>query len=342
MQQILRAISVRHSAKFGIYLVVALLASTIMPTGTGANKSDSKAENLLEKAERLTDIRSPGSSSFHLTATLKLYDDKGVATDGTYDLLWKLPTLWRDEIRLPGFSQTRVAATDRIYIMRNPRWLPLEIYNLRKLLEFPRSIRWSSDAAGRKLKEKKTETSREKSIEISVDGNPWKKLYLDWTSGIPTRVEYVGGHTEQRFQDYAEFAGHQFPRVLAEFNSNKPTMEVRVTQLDPANPQDSVFVHADGAGWMHWCSNPVPAKLTAMDQGFALPPSIPSSLWRRPFIVDGIIGTDGQWQNLVIVKSADKEVDALWLAVLRRQRYLPARCGSTPIEEERVQELRLR
>lgn len=321
-------------------VVSCLAIGTVLAAAPAiATSKNSEAEKLLERAEQMTDIRSAGSSPFHLAARLRTYDEKGVATDGSYDLHWKSPGIWRDEIKMPGFVQTRVAATDRIYILREPRWLPLEVYNLRKLLEFPRSIRWSSEAVGTKVREKTKGTQRELSIEIRYEGDPWKRLFLNPDSGLPIRVEYIGERVEHHFDDFAEFGGHFFPRVLTEIESKRPIMEVRLTELATEDPNGANFVAPEGAGWMRWCPDIIPAKPSKRDEAFALPSGIHGDALRRHVTIDGIIGPDGQWENLVVVKSAGKEIDEMWLSMLRRQRYFPARCGDTPVEQEMVQDL---
>jgi hypothetical protein len=337
MSRITGTILFPYSSKVG-FIVAIVFLTAIFPAHTAADKKDSEAEQLLQKAEQLTDIRSSGGNPFHLTATFKLYDDKGVATEGTYELLWKSPAIWREEIRAPGFSQTRLAAIDRIHILREPRWLTLEIFELGKLLEFPQSIRRHEEAVGLKLREKTKGAIRERSIEIAMDGRTWKRLYLDWDTGLPLRVEYTYEQRMQQFQDYFEFDGHHFPRFLAAFRSKKPVMEVHVTGLISASFPESSFVPPVGAGWMHWCPDLIDAK-PAMAIDVVMP--FPPPAQKNPVVIDGIIGTDGKWQNLVVVKSGGREADAFWLDMVRREHFQPARCGNTPVEQEMMNELRL-
>ena len=51
-------------------------------------------------------------------------------------------------------------------------------------------------------------------------------------------------------------------------------------------------------------------------------------------VIDGVIGTDGQWHNIETVKSAGSMVDSFWISQMHRQRFTPAQCGETPVEYE--------
>jgi len=54
-----------------------------------------------------------------------------------------------------------------------------------------------------------------------------------------------------------------------------------------------------------------------------------------------VVGTDGEWHNLAVVKSGGKEVDKYWMEVMRQQRFSPASCGNIPVLHESVMEFGL-
>jgi hypothetical protein len=80
-----------------------------------------------------------------------------------------------------------------------------------------------------------------------------------------------------------------------------------------------------------------------LDPGKAL--SIPWTLrdgaLRHPVAIYGVVGTDGKWHKLAIVKSAGKEADSFWMNEMLQERLSPARCGEVPIEQESVVENKL-
>ncbi len=313
---------------------------------TANNDSQAEAEKLLQQAEELTDIRSSGSRAFHLATLVKLFDDKGKAREGTYDLLWKSPTVWRDELKFADFSQVRIAAADKLFVNRNPRSLSLEVFQLLKLLEFPNLLRISPEAKAQKLRERTRNGSRDRTIELAFPGqSAWKIISLDGSSPIPTRVEYKGSHFGYQFENYVAFNGHQYPRTLVEFNSNKPLIQVQVQGLTEAILDEaSSFVPPPEARWLHWCPHPEHAKPVNVDWGkeHPIPEPLRGGALEHPVAIYGVIGTDGQWHNVAVVRSAGKEVDSYWINEMLQERFSPAKCGEVPVEQESVQEYYLR
>jgi hypothetical protein len=322
-------------------VLTALLAFACCKSMAALTEDDdpNEAEKLLRQSEVLTDIRSPGSHSFRLTALVRIFDEKGHAQDGTYDLQWKSPTAWRDELRNADFSQVRIANTDKLFVSRKPVSVTLGMFQLLNLLTFPDLIRFSPEAAGQKLQIKVTKGSSERALEIAYPGYPSRKvLVIGAQAPLPERLEYKGSHFKYEFRDFVEFSGHQFPRNLIQFDSNKPQIEVDVQELTEATFDASFLDPPPDARWLNWCQHPKPAKLSDADMKKVSPIPWPlrNGALKTPLEIYGIIGTDGQWHNLTVLKSAGKEVDSYWIEALRQQQYSPAKCGERPVEQESV------
>jgi hypothetical protein len=301
-----------------------------------------EAEKLLRQAVELTDIRSSGSHVFRFTARVKLFDEKGQPREGAYDLFWKSPTDWQDKLRIGDFSQVRTAAAEKLFVGRSTPGLRLEVFQALKLLEFPDLLRLSPEVNAQKLQERTRNGSRERTIQLARPGRPaWKTIFFDGSSPIPIRVEYKNSHFGYQFADYVAFNGHQFPRLLTEFDSSKTLIEVQVQELTEATIDESTFIPSPDSHWFHWC--PHPEHATSLEPGKAL--SIPWPLrdgaLKHPVDIYGIIGTDGKWHNLTVVKSAGKEADSYWMNEMLQERFSPARCGEVPIEQESVIENKL-
>jgi hypothetical protein len=295
-----------------------------------------EAQRLLQQAEELTNIRSSGGRSFRLAARVQMYDGKDLAAEGMYNLAWESPTAWRDEIKFADYSQVRVAMLDKLFISRNPPVLPLEIFRLLELLDFPQVLHPSPNAKPSKVKEKTRNGSRERTIDIGS----WI-VSLAPSSPIPTRVEHKYSHFGYQFEDYVSFDGHQFPRTLTEFASNRPLVQIQVQELAEATFTPSSFIPPPDASALRWCPNPEPARLVNRDKLNPVP--MPSQLrdiaQQHVVVIYGIIGTDGRWHNLAVVRSAGKEVDSYWMNQKLQEQYSPANCGGVPTEQESVKEL---
>ena len=273
---------------------------------------------------------------------MKLFDEKGQPREGTYDLLWKSPTDWQDKLSIGDFSQVRTATVDKLFVSRSTPSLSLEGFQLLKLLEFPSFLRFSPDAKAQKLRERTRNGLRERTIEVALpEQSPWKVISLDVSSPTPTRVEYKNSHFGYQFENYVAFNGHQFPRTLTEFDSNKPLIQVQVQELTDATIDESSFNPSPDARWLHWCSHPEHA--TPLDAGKvrSIPWPLRNGALERHVAIYGVIGTDGRWHNLAVVKSAGKEVDSYWMDGMLQERFSPARCGEVLVEQESVMEFYL-
>ncbi|HKM66794.1 MAG TPA: hypothetical protein VJX70_06475 [Candidatus Acidoferrum sp.] len=324
-------------------IFVCLAISGVDPNVWGAvpeSGEGSEAEKLLKKAHESTDIRAAGSQPFRLTATITLSDEHGQTKEGSYRLLWESPTKWQDEVTLPDFSQVRLANGEKLYINRKPVALSIEAFHLIHFLNFPEDMRLVMEGRPIDLKEIEKDGVREKAIKIAITDKVWWTVYLDDATPVPTRIESSTRKTRFVYQDYMIFAGHQFPRVQVVTSVNNLSIRMQVQELVAAAYKPDVFVPPPDAPFVQWCPNVTAAKPLQQSGTVMIPwPLRTGPALKKHVVVCGIIGTDGQWRNLTVVKSAGKEADAFWTSVLLHERYSPAMCGSGPVVQESVREL---
>lgn len=212
--------------------------------------------------------------------------------------------------------------------------MPLEIFRLRTLLDFPQVLHPASNARFGKVKERTRNGTRERTVEMGR----WI-VSLDDSSPIPLRIEDKNFHFGYKFEDYLSFAGHKFPGTLTEFvASNKLLAQVHLEELVAAAFDSSTFLPPHDASVLRWCPQPEPARLVDAGDLHPMPTQL-RELAQHAVAVYGIIGTDGRWRDLAIVKSGGQELDSYWLSQKLKERYSPANCGGVPIEQESVQEL---
>lgn len=311
---------------------------------TADQSNSARAEQLLQEAEKLTDIRTPGSHPFRLVARLTIYRSEGQTSEGTYTLFWKSPTSWRDEINFADFSQTRVADVDKLFVYRNPPNLLPEVFRLLTLLDFPNILRATPEAKAQYLKERTRKGVGERIIGIAVPGTSRAILdYLSLSSAIPIRVERSGSDFGCAFEDYVEFNGHQFPRTLTVYRSNKTETKVRVEELAEATVDPSFLVSPPNAQLFSWCPHPQRARpMGSYELNSFIRPT--RGLLASPVAFYGIIGQDGKWHDLTVVRSAGKVTDSatFWMNQLLQESFIPAKCGDNPVQQESVIEIRWR
>jgi hypothetical protein len=348
----------RATTLFGLFAVFAVLLSAF-PTNSAQKvnhdvQNSADAEKLLREAEEISDIRSSGTPSFRLAALVQTPGEKGGAIEGTYTLLWKSPTLWRDEIKFPDYSQVRVARLDRLFISRNPPNASMDVFRLLRLLEFPPFLSSSEPAKEKKLQEKIKDGQRERVIEVTRAGRSWEKIYLDGAAPIPLMIEFKGAQYGSRypykdfdvkygFEDYVEFHGHQVPRMVSQRVWDVLKYKIQVQELADATLDESDFDPPSDAKWIRWCPHPTPPKpklLPRIIPNSAFPPQFRTGGPPSDVVIYGIIGTDGQWHNLAPVKSEGKVVDSFWIHELLRESFSPALCGEVPVESEALMEFK--
>jgi hypothetical protein len=73
--------------------------------------------------------------SFEIKADIRISNEHG-SLDGAYVLLWNGPREWREELRLPGYSETQIGGKGAVSIKRSLAAMPLRIHQLHLTLGF--------------------------------------------------------------------------------------------------------------------------------------------------------------------------------------------------------------
>jgi hypothetical protein len=317
-------------------------------------KTAAQAEKLLSETVQLTDIRAPGSTPFRLNARLVGTEDKDHPFEATYSLEWQSPTSWRDEISAPNYKEVRVAWNDHLFISRNPSNPDSQAFQLRRLIELP--VRFDLNPIMRieKLSEKRTQGALQRIVEVSMYQRLSMKLYINDSLPTISRIESKGAgsptypfydfDSSLEYEDYKEFHGHRFPYKLIQRNSGRATGEVEIVELTEAPSQTTSFDPPPDAHWIRWCAHPIPARAIP-NQNQLLPGPPPQIRHGAPPLhvqIYGIIGTDGAWHNLTVLKSEGEVVDSWVLRLMVRTKYSPATCDGTPVESEEIREFNYR
>ena len=327
---------VRLRLKMAAAIALALYFANPYCGGTGAEgDTREELERRLQRARDLTDIRSAGSPSFRLAARVRLFDLNDDAVEGSYVLIWRSPTAWQDDLKTKDFSQVRVADGNKLYFSRTPPTLFPGVFQILRLLEFPNNLNLVPREKPQDLREKKGKHAEALKIEIRTGRDSRRIVTLEEKDGLPTRLEVIGSmfSTTYDFGDFISLGQHKFPRLLREELAGVPTLRVEVQSLAEMNPDANSISPPQDSRWLPWCPDAVPARLLNPTSAFIVPPSFGPV---QPGAIYGIIGPDGRWHNISVVKSAGKDMDAYMLKLLSEERYTPAMCGSVAIPEERV------
>ena len=329
---------------------IALTLIGLFSSVRADEKRAAQAEKLLSEAVQVSDIRAPGSTPFRLNARLVGKEDKDHPIEATYSLVWQSPTSWRDEISAPNYKEVRVAWNDRLFISRNPSNPDSRLFQLRRLVELPIRFDLNPIMQVEKLSEKRIHGTLLSIVEISAYDRFSINVYINDSLPSISRIESKGVlyptypfkdfDTSLEYEDYKEFHGHQFPRKLMRLDSGRITGELDIVQLAEAPSQTTSFDPPPDARWIRWCAHPSPAHAIPNMNLLPLTPPPQFRPGAPPLDVQiyGIIGTDGTWHNLTVLKSEGQIVDSYFIKTMARTKYSPSMCDGTPVETEEIRD----
>jgi TonB family protein len=134
------------------------------------------------------------------------------------------------------------------------------------------------------------------------------------------------------YSDYQKFGDKVFPHLVRCYDDGKPTLELRVLELDVANNfGPDLFARPDGALETENCQGfPKPPK--AVYTPDPAPPRRETP--KDPVVLLLKVGEDGKPREIKVARSVDKAFDSAAMDAVRRWRFEPAMCEGKPIETQ--------
>lgn len=142
--------------------------------------------------------------------------------------------------------------------------------------------------------------------------------------------KYHGSEVQRAgFSDFAEFEGYRYPRKLELLENGKPLVDATVVELKIAEPLDArMTTPPEGAIERRECDNPKPPALEKpVDPDFGGPP--PRGAKAR---VAFTVLASGQVINVYVIDSGGAKVDRALMDALRDAKFMPALCGTDPVD----------
>jgi hypothetical protein len=338
-----------------VFLIVCVLAyalSSSAPVAASKDEARREAAALLTKAAETTNIKAPGSPAFHLRIHVRASGRGGLEVEGTYLLDWVAPDRFHEEIAFPGYTQTSVAAGDKLWRWRSDPVLPFRVWQLYALIDVSGTAKLGSKEKVRKVRQSEKNGVRMTCIEFS---NPsTKEICLEPANGLPHRISYeqvrlnpeMGSSAQLSYLDrqggmeyaaYAPLGAKMFPLDLRLFEATKLVVEAHVESLAEApNLAADLFAPPAKVEPQNWCPDPEPPVLVEGPSGLLRPGAGYGVRGYGSVAIYGVVGTDGRLHNASIVKPLSKQVDAEVLKAFQRVLYRPANCKGVSIEQEMV------
>ena len=255
--------------------------------------------------------------SFQMKANVQI-ESQGKLVDGTYQFLWNGPEQWREEIHLPGYTETQVGGKGTVWIQRSTDFYPLRIYDLHAALGFGSG---GSGSEGSLVQSSLTQKDRVKKVhQRKKHGEAQTRVQFE--DEMKNSSEICVNESTSTLVRGSSFAdkdiqpvggGKVYPRFLSFVENDKTLAQANVTELATSNqfPPNS-FTPPAGVSPQAGCMNPAPFRLIKR-----VTPQYPQSARQQHIqglvAMDAWIGSDGvpRIGKVVVHASPDLEQSSI-------------------------------
>lgn len=329
------SLRIRRPHRIGLILLAGLLLVLCSPAVHAENKAlRARAQAMLKRAADLVDLRSATTPAFRLHARLRAAWSADKMEEGTYDLVWMTPSVWREEVAFPGYARIRVGGEGKYWQLRSTDYELLRVYDLDSLLRLAKKLHLSNTEKVKRIKTRKESSAELECIETEAHHNNKYRYCFDETSGALVRIEDPLNAYE--YSSYLTLGQLRFPGVLRSRQSKQVELEVEVDDLHSISHAPlALFDPPPGAKAWISCEHPKGGELKSRAAP-EYPRPLSSSLSRPQgeVAVYAVIQTDGRLRDLKIVETGGPQLDRATLAAIREWVYTPVTCDGVAIEKE--------
>lgn len=318
-------------------LVLTRVALVLVVVSSIASATDSKStgQELIDKAQNLSDIRADGATAFRLEGTFEISPKDGVEKiKGHLSEIWVSKRQWRREVQTLDFHRIEI----RLYAAR---WLANSGSNPPEpALYGPLTLVFASRVRDLKVTDVSERQLNSRTITCVEAGLGWTKstdcIDPDTGSFLQRDVSFdafTAGSNPVRhscfYSRYEKFGDRIFPRVVRCSNDPGAEIELTITKLVAESLVDpSLFARPPGATEELVCEKRMPPKAISSPA-----PQYPAHQKGDAIVtISTSVGIDGTPGDLQVVQSAGGDFDRAALNAARRWRFQPSTCDGTPIQ----------
>jgi len=297
-----------------------------------------RAEALMARAHRLSDIRAKSTPAFRLKATFRFVGKDLEDAQGTYTEVWVSDSQWRRETVVKDLRRIEVGTPNRIWTLDSTTDFPEPATRVPNLMN-----QFHSDSATLEFESIADNTDQKPAEQCATTkrGSQQEqyKFCFDQKSGalLATLSPEI---RPKNMTDYSCFYGifrkfgdSWFPREMACLEDKHRQLEAKVEELTAEpSPDPSLFKPPPGAIERGRCSgtsaHPVPTL--SPEPGFPTGTEGKDSSVLLALVVD----IQGKPQDLKVSRSGGKGFDEAALAAVQKWRFKPATCDGEPMPIE--------
>ncbi|MBV9182904.1 MAG: energy transducer TonB, partial [Acidobacteria bacterium] len=148
-------------------------------------------------------------------------------------------------------------------------------------------------------------------------------------SGLLLRETDSYGPLSNRFSEYQEFKGKQFPRLVTTFQAKKTSAVIEVQDLTQDFTSNSESFEVDAQyKTTEGCEHPTPPSPISVPD--PIYPTELTSTTLQEVQVSAVINKNGKLEDIVISHSAGA-LDTYAMDTFRQWRFVPASCGDLAV-----------
>jgi len=240
----------------------------------------------------------------------------------------------RSELRVEDYQEVKLVKNNKLYIYRSA---PVPVPLLGKLAETDHDWDKLAEDGDAKLGDVTKKKAQNQAANcFDVKGERRHRLCFD-----PERnylLEVLDSRRAIEFTNYSEVDGHSFPGKITELleleKQEKPVLVIENIQVLKAQFAATAFAIPPHAMEFDTCENMVAEKPLQTPSPEFSPTAMRRNAGSPAINVYGIINKDGNLENVKVLTS-DAEVQQTIMETVKKWRYTPAMCGSSPVANEK-------
>lgn len=319
----------RRNVEMLLSIIVTLL---LLAPITLADGNKEKGKQIVENAQKISDIRAEGAPAFRIEGNFKIVPkSSGKEIEGRYTEIWVSRTKWRREVETSSFHRLEVGGVGKKWLVDSGTDRPeAALYGPLTLL----TSKSAPDVTGVTERElggvKVTCVESKTGWSNDVDCvDPQSDVFL-MRETLFKALDPV--HHSCLYRNYEKFGDNLFPRSVRCVNDPGDDVELTISKLTAeVSPEEGLFIKPQGASETGNCQG-VGVVAKPPHAEYSPDPNYPEHHKENMTVVMWtIIGVDGKPKDLRIVRSGGEDFDRPALEAVRKWRFKPATCDGSPV-----------
>ena len=321
-----------------VSLVIAALVSGVCRAG---KENPVSPESFIAQARKIQEIWTAGTPPLAMRTEIQISYGKDKVTPGQYVVTWLSSSRWREELEIQGYKRVRVHNAKGYWQQSSVTFQPELVFQLDPLLDIKTVLKVKAKEALGKVKSRDKDGVREHCIEIKREAGTDRILCFDEVSGNLLSVEYPSSENHNppaisriEYSAFNTVGEKRIPFEVRAFRDRTVVATAKVLDVTPATEVDSaLFVTPTNSEFWPQCDDMRDPELVARIQP-VYPPTARSNGEYGRVVFYAVIESDGTLSHLTLIQQATPALESAVAQAIRRWRYKPASCDSTPIRIE--------